>query len=199
LTGDFNEIASPGEKKEGLIYPLSKYARLNSFTNEINAISVPSKGNCFTWKKKIPTYLVYERLDRAIIRSDWLNIYPESIVTHGQFTCSDHCPIVLTTAPPNQRRKNFPFRFQNAWCQYRQVQNIVDKQWKSTVQGTRMFKLAHNLKNTKYQVKNWAHQFLGNTQHRLKTNLQKIDNVEGKLVNQPDNLRLNSWLNRLLR
>jgi len=121
LIGDFNEIASLGEKKGGLTYLLSKYARLNSFINEINAISVPSSGNCFTWKKKIRTNLVYERLDRAIIMSDWLNIYPESIVTHGQFTCSDHCPIVLTIGPPNQRRKNFPFRFQNAWCQYQQV------------------------------------------------------------------------------
>ena len=37
LIGDFNEIASPGEKKGGLRYPLSKYERLNKFTNTIKA------------------------------------------------------------------------------------------------------------------------------------------------------------------
>ena len=119
LIGDFNELASPGEKMGGVSYPLSKYDRLNNFTNNINAISIPYKGKCFTWKKRIRTHLIYERLDRAIARSDWMNLYSDSFVTHGQFTCSDHCPIFLSTANPIHRRKSFPFRFQNAWCQYR--------------------------------------------------------------------------------
>ena len=82
LIGDFNEIASPGEKKGGLRYPLSKYERLNKFTNTIKASTVPCKGNLFTWKKKLRTYLIYERLDRAIIRNDWMNLYPELLKVH---------------------------------------------------------------------------------------------------------------------
>ena len=61
-----------------------------------------------------------------------------------------------------------------------------------------MFKVSHKLKNTKRHIKNWTHNVLGNTHHNLRTNMQKIGIVEEKLVNQPDSLRLNCWLNRLL-
>jgi len=104
--------------------------------------------------KKEITDAIYERLDRVIIRNDWTNLYPESLITHGQFTRSDHCPILLTTENPIQRRKSFPFRFQNAWCQYSQVNTIVEKQWIAQIQGTRMFKLTHKLKNTKQHIQN---------------------------------------------
>ena len=76
LIGDFNELASPGEKRGGLQYPLSKYERLKNFTSYIRASTVPYKGNLFTWKKKVHMQLIYEGLDRAIMRNDWMNLYP---------------------------------------------------------------------------------------------------------------------------
>ena len=117
--------------------------------NTTTYVSVPCCGNLFTWKKKIRTHLNFERLDRAIVRNHWVNIYPESLVTHGQFTCSNHCPIFLTVASRIHRRKKFPFRFQNAWCQYQQLDTIVEKQWTSQVQGTRMFNVSQKLRTTK--------------------------------------------------
>jgi len=96
IIGDFNELANPTEKRGGKRYPLAKYERLNSFMYHINATSVPFTGSPFTWKKRIHTHLIYERLDRAIIRHDWAALYPDSITQHGTFSCSDHCPIVLS-------------------------------------------------------------------------------------------------------
>jgi len=107
--------------------------------------------------------------------------------------------MLLNTDNPIQRRKSFPFRFQNAWCQYSQVNTIVEKQWSTHIQGTRMFKLTHKLTNTKHQLKKWMHNYLGNVQQNLQSNLQKIGLVEEKLLHQPDSLRLNSWLNYLLK
>ena len=111
-------------------------------------MSISCNGNLFTWKKKIRTYTIYEIVDRAIARIDWANIYPEALVTHGQFTCSDHCPILLATSNLSGRRKSFPFRFQNAWIQYRQPDTIVAKQWMNHVQGTKMFKISQKLNST---------------------------------------------------
>ena len=76
---DLNELVNPTEKKGGKRYPTSKFAHLNDFTDRINAISVPYTGYPFTWKKKIHTHVVYERLNRAIVRNDWLNLYPAAI------------------------------------------------------------------------------------------------------------------------
>jgi len=199
IIGDCNELANPSEKRGGQRLPPSKFRRLNNFMDTINAVSVPFIGYPFTWKRRIHSHLIYERLDRAILRSDWINLYPESIIKHGTFSCSDHCPVIFSAVNPINRRKNLPFRFQNYWCQYRQLDLIVGRQWKTSVHGTKMFTIAQKLKQTKQHIKVWAKQFLGNNQRQLQFNAQKIDQIEKKLFANPDSPRLNGWLHRMLR
>ena len=116
LIGDFNELADPSEKKGGKKYSQAKFVPHNHFLDHVNAISVPFKGYPFTWKKRIHSHLIYERLDRAIVRNDWVQHYPDTIISHGTFSCSDYCPIILSDRDPIRRCKRFPFRFQNYWC-----------------------------------------------------------------------------------
>jgi len=199
IIGDLNELAAPSEKKGGLNHSLAKYERLNRFLAHINAISVPSKGQAFTWKNRLHSHLIYERLDRAIVRNDWLQLYPDTIVCHGTFSCSDHCPIVLSDRDLIPRRKKFPFRFQNYWCHYRQLDPIIGRQWQTTFSGTHMFKIAQKLKLTKKHVRVWASQTIGNQHQKLLRNAQKLTLVEDKLLSHPDSIRLNAWMNRLLQ
>jgi len=173
IIGDLNELANPSEKRGGKHYPLSKLTRLTSFMDRIKASSIPFTGYPCTWKKRLQLHIIYERLDKGIIWNDWLKLYPDSIVKHGTFSCSDHSPIVLSVANPIQRRKKLPFRFQNYWCQYRQLDPIVGKQWQSRIQGTKMFILSQKLKTTKQHIKLWARSFLGNNQQKLLTTLSK--------------------------
>jgi len=164
----------------------------------INALSIPVSGPIFTWKKRIHTHLIYEQLDKAIGRNDWVNMYLDSFVTHESFSCSDHCPIILSDSTPSLQRKKFSCRFQNYWCQFYQLDPIIRKQWSIQPQGTKMFILTQKLKHTKQHLKEWSRKFLGNNHQRLSLNAQKIQMVEEKLINQPDSHRLNSWMNRLL-
>ena len=129
----------------------------------------------------------------------WVESYPESIMVHGAFVCSDHCPILLSTRNFVQQCKKLPFRFQNFWCQYKQLDKAVIPPWHTPVSGTQMYKIMQRLKNVKLQVKGWAHQFFGNTRYRLDQNEIKLRSVEDKLLLHPDSLRLNDWIHRLLR
>jgi len=61
-----------------------------------------------------------------------------------------------------------------------------------------MFKLSQKLKRTKQHIKIWARNFLGNNQQKLIINSQKIEQIEEKLANQPNNYHLNDWLQRML-
>jgi len=115
IIGDFNELAAPNEKIGGQILSNYKYDRLNTFLNSIDAESIQVHGRLFTWKKRIHTHLIYERLDRTIARQDWSSIYPDAFETHDSFTCSDHCPIILATVIQRDIHKAIPFRFQNFW------------------------------------------------------------------------------------
>jgi len=162
IIGDFNELANPSEKHGGRPQPSTKFVRLNDFRNTINASTIPTNGSLFTWKKHIHTHLIYQRLDRAIGRNNWNNLFPDAVVVHGNFTCSDYSPIILSNSIPRQQQKNFPFRFQNYWSQYHQVQHIIEMQWKSQPQGTRMFILSQKLKILKQHLKEWAHTSLRN-------------------------------------
>jgi len=111
IIGDFNEIASPSEKQGGQVFPCNKYWRLNQFLSLTKGVFVPVNGSIFTWKKRLHMHLIYERLDRAIVCNKWGDYYPESLMGHGSFACSDHCPIILTTDSLIQRKKQCPFRF----------------------------------------------------------------------------------------
>jgi len=62
-----------------------------------------------------------------------------------------------------------------------------------------MFKLTRNLKNIKQAVKGWSKNQFGHYQDKITTNMQKIEYVENKLIDNPDSYRLNSWLQRLLK
>ena len=104
----------------------------------------------------------------------WVESYPESIMVHGAFVCSDHCPILLSTRNFVQQCKKLPFRFQNFWCQYKQLDKAVIPPWHTPVSGTQMYKIMQRLKNVKLQVKGWAHQFFGNTRYRLDQNEIKL-------------------------
>jgi len=173
IIGDFNELANPSEKRGGICYPNTKYQQLNNFMTQNNAISVPLNGSIFTWKKCIHTHLIYERLDRVIVCKNWVEGYPYSIMVHGAFVCSDHCPILLSMQDLVQQCKNLSFRFQNFWCQYKQLDKVVIPQWQTPVSGTWMYKIMQRLKYVKLHVKGWAYQFFGNTRYssiRMKLN-----------------------------
>ena len=92
IIGDLSELTNANEKKRGQVYPNSKFQRVSAFLTWINTESVPVNGSIFTWKKRIHTHLIYERLDKPIVCKEGMNIYPDSVVTYGNFSCSDHCP-----------------------------------------------------------------------------------------------------------
>ena len=140
-------------------------------------------------------HLIYERLDKAIGCNDWVNMHPEAFVMHGSFSCSDHCPIILSDSTPRQQRKKTSFRFQNYWCLFRQLDPIIEKQWKIQPQETKMFILSEKMKYTKQHLKEWSCNLLRNNHQRLSLNAQKLQIVEEKLMNQPNSHRLNSWMN----
>ena len=138
-------------------------------------------------------------MDRTIARKDWSSIYPDTFETHGSFTCSDHCPVILATVIQRDIHKAFPFRFQNFWYNYKQVDHIVQKSLGVPIKGTKMFQVSKKLKLVKYEVKDWAKKQFGNFQDKIFMNEQKIEYVERKLLENPNSFRLNSWMTRLIK
>jgi len=120
------------------------------------------------------------------------NLYPNAIELYGQFICSDHCPIILATKLQNEKQNAFLFRFQNLWNNFQATQTIVNRNWKSNITGTHMFKIMRKLKIIKYELKEWSKNHFGRFYDKLYLNAQKIDYVDEKLLSDPNTYRPNS-------
>ena len=62
-----------------------------------------------------------------------------------------------------------------------------------------MYQVALKLKKVKSELKVWAKNQFGNFHDKITKNEDKIKYVEDKLLAQPNSLRLNSWMFRLLK
>jgi len=70
LIGGFNEIASPNKKHGGIAPSVNRFQCHNKFLSRMKAATLPVSGNIFTWKKRMFNHLVFERLDKTIVRDD---------------------------------------------------------------------------------------------------------------------------------
>ena len=75
----------------------------------------------------------------------------------------------------------------------------MKRNWKLSVPGTSMYRLAHKLKKVKLELKSLSKSTFGNFKHKLQRNADKLLHVEQKLVAKPFNTRLNNWHYRLIK
>jgi len=166
--------------------------------NFSHAVTLPVQGRTFTWKKRIHGHLIYEKLDRAIGRHDWCSQYPDSSVSAGPFTCSDHSYVLLDTNPAQLFKRKTIFRYQPNWSAYAEVQRTVRKEWTGRTHGTAMFRFTRKLRSIKSALKPWSKTKFNNFRSQIDKNTTKLHLVESKLLAAPQSYRLNNWHFRLL-
>jgi hypothetical protein len=84
-------------------------------------------GNPFTWKRG----RIRERLDRVVTNNSWVDMHPDAMVTHLEYTRSDHRPLLLDTEyqPSQASNKSSPRRFERKCLQEKNFRDIVEKAW----------------------------------------------------------------------
>jgi len=137
--------------------------------------------------------LIYEKLDRVLLRDDCLQLFPNYFVINGPFTCSDHAYVYLNTDPHHGPRRGTTFKYQHSWSHYQETHNVVKNNWKFNVRGMPMFRIAQKLKRIKVDLKTWSKCTFGNFRSKLERNNDKLLYVEEKLAIHPHNSRLNNW------
>ena len=113
--GDFNEICHRGEKAGGGERPEWQKRVFYFAINKSKLRDLGFVGPEFTWSRKLGARgWVRERLDRALVSTNWTSLFPHvrlyNVATHS----SDHNMLILKAIPPrsrNKRRKRL-FRFE---------------------------------------------------------------------------------------
>ncbi|KAK9942560.1 hypothetical protein M0R45_008218 [Rubus argutus] len=126
---DFNEILTNEEKEGGLSHTWNHPRYLRGFMDLNGLIDVGFSGPKFMWEnRRTGTELIRERLDRAIVNSQWLTSWPNTSVDHAARVGSDHCPLIIKPTPPQPKYKK-QFKFEAYWFEEPECQTIIQRNW----------------------------------------------------------------------
>lgn len=130
--GDMNNIASQADKKGGAAYPQWLLDGFNDMLEEVGLKDMKLYGHSFTWERGRGMDAWLEiRLDRAMVTSNWFELFPYSKLYNLEGSPSDHSAICLepSVSSPGLRKKRF--RFENVWLTEPLCRVIVRENWES--------------------------------------------------------------------
>lgn len=149
--GDFNDVISPEERLNSVFVPQNARA-FNDFMRIAELYEYNMGGHKYTYMSGAGDKL--SKLDRFLVCSEFLALWPCAKVTALPRLLSDHCPIVLSLKNTDFGRT--PFRFFNSWLEIPGfesfVKNIADK---FVFSGPSDLALAEKLKWLKGRMRLW--------------------------------------------
>lgn len=171
LLDDFNNIINLNEKVGGNRRVPSHMIDFNKFLSEGSLISIPTSGVPFTWSNghKDNTN-IYERLERAITNSDWLNLYPNTSLHNYPIFGSDHSAILLDTNTlfnANVVGSN-KFKFEAIWFTHPNFVNVISKAWSDDMPSNSCDKVRSYLGRFKFLIKKWNKDIFRNIFYKKK-------------------------------
>lgn len=96
--------------------------------SDLQLVNVGFYGPRFTWcNKRQGEGRVKERLDRALVSSEWWALFPKTLL-HEPCIGSDQLPIVVNTEW-NDARGLKRFRFENMWSTLEECRAVINGVW----------------------------------------------------------------------
>ncbi|GKD84899.1 cytochrome P450, partial [Tanacetum coccineum] len=126
ITGDFNEVRSPCERI-GSNFCQKGTDLFNEFISTSGLVEPSLYGMRYTRMNSIGSKL--SKLDRFLVSSHFVDLWPNSHALALAREFSDHSPIILynsTTVGP------VPFKFYNSWIELNDLKPIVQASWTTT-------------------------------------------------------------------
>ena len=116
IAGDFNEPLVDEDKFGGRVVSISRSMHFKECLDKCSMVDLGFSGPRFTWSNgRELSALIQERIDRFFVNPSWYSNFPKARVTHLTCCYSNHCPVLLETAPHYQEQLPRPFRFQSCW------------------------------------------------------------------------------------
>jgi hypothetical protein len=108
------------------------------------------QGSPFTWcNNRVDSGTIWERLDRGLATTQWLNIFLEARVIHLHASNSDHYPICLVPTLEHSlpRAKHRLFRFEEVWLSNPGCRETVTEAWATQKTGSHVFHVQEKIRN----------------------------------------------------
>ncbi|XP_074293375.1 uncharacterized protein LOC141620389 [Silene latifolia] len=148
VCGDFNNVLNFNERI-GRDVLWSEIADFRECVQYCGLTDIKGQGAFYTWNnKQDPLSRTFTRIDRFLINSEWLDLYPCSYAHFLPEGLFDHNPCVcyrrqIRTPPKRQ------FRYYNMWSLDEEFPRVVQQVWRRIVSGSFMYQVVTKLKQLK--------------------------------------------------
>ncbi|XP_074299994.1 uncharacterized protein LOC141631194 [Silene latifolia] len=130
VIGDFNEILYEHEKSGGTPRKQSVMDAFREAMDECGLIDIGFCGSPYTWwNRRGEPNAVFERLDRALVTTSFVEQCPTIMLHHLDFDKSDHAPIKLALYSPPRSIKARGFKFEDMWAKNESCEGVVREAW----------------------------------------------------------------------
>lgn len=131
--GDFNDIASRGEKWGGNPKSLYKIWKFQSLLFDCGFFDMGFQGQEFTWtNNQIGPHYIKERLDRVVCNQAFSDHFLKAQVFHLDPVGLDHCPVFLQLNYCDKRTSRV-FKFEQGWIDHPDFFSKVADSWMDDV------------------------------------------------------------------
>ncbi|KAJ9189741.1 hypothetical protein P3X46_000996 [Hevea brasiliensis] len=170
--GDFNDLLVADDKRGGYAHPNHLYQGFKNVIKTCKLHDVPLEGCPFTWERGRGTQRwVEERLDRAFLNVEALQMFPDCRLFNLQALMSDHSPILLELDARKWVKASNCFRFESAWLRESKVTQLIQTSWASSTSNC----LIDKLNNYGKDLADWGKNFIKRFKHKKKVLEKKIN------------------------
>ncbi|KAF7807601.1 uncharacterized protein G2W53_039762 [Senna tora] len=157
VCGDFNEMLHPDEKWGGNPATLGRIREFKECVERCEVVDLGFSGQKFTWfNKRADGAMVFERLDRFLANSDWIQCFPDTLNCHLPRIKLDHLPLLLVSKVINNIVMNRPFHCERVWIKEPSFVNLAETSWKEARSAS------HGLGLIRDRALQWNKIFFGN-------------------------------------
>ncbi|XP_020688179.1 uncharacterized protein LOC110103708 [Dendrobium catenatum] len=189
LMGDFNCHRFDLEKAGGVPSSIYRLGELNSFMFDSGLQDLKSVGLLYTWFNQRPDNPIHIKLDRMLINSSFLDLFPLAYYKVDSHSGFDHAPSILFA---NTQKKGFSrFMFKEFWLSFDNLWDELLTAFDRPLAASPIASLYDSLVSLKCAIKrnNWC------SSNYLSNNILELKNQQALCLEQiqrdPLSLELN--------
>nr|XP_016457391.1 PREDICTED: uncharacterized protein LOC107781232 [Nicotiana tabacum] len=146
--GDYNAVIHVDDRLNGAEIQEQETRDFIDFLFETGLTELKTVGRKYTWTNNH----IYSKIDRAVVKGDWMIRLPHLEVIVLDHGFSNHSPL-STTFDNHPGRRARPFKFLNHLTEHQEFLDKVAKGWREPVSGVFLKSIWQKLKNVKTEMK----------------------------------------------